>query len=277
MKMSFSTLGCPAWTFDQIVRRAAEYGFDGIAFRGLNGELDLTKVDEFSPSRRKHTLSLIKDAGLVCNMMLTSTRVMLTDPAELAASLQNARDHIDLASDMEAPAVRIFGGAILSGLSHAAAATRAGERLRELGRHAEGKGVKVLFETHDDWLRPDLVRRVIEHANHPDVRVLWDVHHPFRIAGIPVADVWKTLGPWVEGVDIKDSRVDPSARLGYRFVKLGDGDVPIVEALTLLKRANYQGWLNFEWEKRWHPDIEEPEISFPHFRKTMAKLLSEIR
>jgi sugar phosphate isomerase/epimerase len=277
MKLSFSTLGCPAWTLDQIVRRAAQYGFDGIAFRGLNGELDLTKVDEFSPSRRKHTLSLIKSAGLVCNMMLTSTRVMLTDPAELAASLQNAKDHIDLASDMEAPAVRIFGGAMLSGLSHAAATARAGERLRELGRHAEGKGVKVLFETHDDWVRPELVRRVIEHADHPDVRVLWDVHHPYRIAGIPIAEVWNTLGRWVEAVDIKDSRIDPSARLGYRYVKLGEGDVPIPEALTLLAGAGYRGWLNFEWEKRWHPEIEEPEVSFPHFRQTMTKMLAAIR
>jgi sugar phosphate isomerase/epimerase len=277
MKMSFSTLGCPDWTLDQIVGRACEYGFDGIAFRGLNGELDLTRVDEFSPSRRKTTLSLIKRAGLVCNMLLTSTRVMLTDPVELAASLQNAKDHIDLAADMESPAVRIFGGAILSGLSHATAVARAGECLRELGRHAEGKGVKVLFETHDDWVRPDLVRRVIEHANHPDVRVLWDVHHPYRIAEIPIAEVWNALGPWIEAVDIKDSRVDRSARLGYRFVKLGEGDIPIFEALTLLARAGYQGWLNFEWEKRWHPDIEEPEVSFPHFRNTMTKLLAAIR
>jgi sugar phosphate isomerase/epimerase len=223
MKMSFSTLGCPDWTLDQIVGRACEYGFDGIAFRGLNGELDLTRVDEFSPSRRRHTLSLIKRAGLVCNMLLTSTRVMLTDPVELAASLRNAKAHIDLAADMESPAVRIFGGAILSGLSHAAAVARAGECLRELGRHAEGKGVKVLFETHDDWVRPDLVRRVIEHANHPDVRVLWDVHHPYRIAEIPIAEVWNALGPWIESVDIKDSRVDPSARLGYRFVKARRG------------------------------------------------------
>jgi sugar phosphate isomerase/epimerase len=123
----------------------------------------------------------------------------------------------------------------------------------------------VLFETHDDWVRPDLVRRVIEHANHPNVRVLWDVHHPYRIAEIPVAEVWNALGPWIEAVDIKDSRVDPSARLGYRFVKLGEGDVPI-----------HQGWLNFEWEKRWHPDIEEPEVSFPHFRSTMTKLLAAI-
>jgi hypothetical protein len=31
MKLSFSTLGCPAWSYQDILRRAAEYGFDGVA------------------------------------------------------------------------------------------------------------------------------------------------------------------------------------------------------------------------------------------------------
>ena len=56
MKLSFSTLGCPAWSYQDILRRAAEYGFNGIAIRGLNGELDLVKVDEFQPTRRAETV-----------------------------------------------------------------------------------------------------------------------------------------------------------------------------------------------------------------------------
>ena len=49
MKLSFSTLGCPNWSFDEILLRANQYGYDGVAFRGLGGEFDLTKVPEFSP------------------------------------------------------------------------------------------------------------------------------------------------------------------------------------------------------------------------------------
>ena len=45
MKLSFSTLGCPAWTLDQIVKRAAQYRFDGIAFRGLGGELEQWRLN----------------------------------------------------------------------------------------------------------------------------------------------------------------------------------------------------------------------------------------
>ncbi|GHA27068.1 hypothetical protein GCM10007989_23620 [Devosia pacifica] len=276
MKLSFSTLGCPDWTLDEIVQRAKEYGFDGIAFRGLNGELDLTKVAEFQPDRRAGTRAKIEQAGLEINMLLTSARMMVPEPSELADSQANARDHIDLASDLGAPFVRVFGGAIPGGLSYAAAVHRAGENLRALGEHAASRNVQVLLETHDDWIEPAFTRRALEAANHPAVRVLWDIHHPWRIAEQDIEETWEQIGPWVAAVDVKDSVEDFSARLGYRYVKVGEGQVPWSDALTLLVRNGYDGWLTFEWEKRWHPDIDEPEVAFPHFRSKLQELLSEV-
>jgi len=34
--------------------------------------------------------------------------------------------------------------------------------------------------------------------------------------------------------------------------------------LDVLRRGGYDGWLVAEWEKRWHPEIEEPEVALPH-------------
>jgi hypothetical protein len=39
MKLSFTTLGCPGWTLQEIVENAAEMGYDGVDFRGLLGNL----------------------------------------------------------------------------------------------------------------------------------------------------------------------------------------------------------------------------------------------
>src|SRR5262249_26952687 len=153
MKLSFSTLGCPAWSYQDIVRRAAEYGFDGITIRGLNGELDLVKVLEFQPARRAETRRQVEGAGLAINLLGIATKLMVPD-AELAASQQNAKEHIDLAADLHCPFVRVFGGAIPVGLSHVAAIRRAAERLRELADHGAKRGVKVLMESHDDWVVP---------------------------------------------------------------------------------------------------------------------------
>jgi hypothetical protein len=34
-----------------------------------------------------------------------------------------------------------------------------------------------------------------------------------------------------------------------------------------LKSSGYDGWLQFEHEKRWHPNLPEPEEIFPVFAK----------
>ena len=276
MKLSFSTLGCPAWTYQDILRRAAEYGFHGIAIRGLNGELDLVKVAEFQPTRRAETRRQAERAGIAINLLGASTKLMVPD-AELAGSQQNAKEHIDLAADLYCPFVRVFGGAIPVGLSHVAAIRRAAERLRELGDHAATRGVKVLMESHDDWVVPAFLRRALEAANHPNVGALWDIHHPFRIAGIGINEAWEALAPFVTAIDVKDSREDFAARLGYRYVRIGEGEIPLRDALALALRNGYDGWLTLEWEKRWHPDIEEPEVVFPHFVKSIGELLASLK
>lgn len=276
MKLSFSTLGCPDWTFEDILARAPGYGFEGVGFRGLDGELDLTRVGVFAPERRQETLRRLRAAGLSVNILLTSARMMIAEPDALAASQQSAKDHIDLASDLECPSIRVFGGQIPVGWSRPAAIARCAERLRELGEHAEGRGVKVLIESHDDWVFPDILARALEATDHPAVGVLWDMHHPWRIGEVEIGTAWERLRRWIVSVDLKDSVEDFDARLGYRYVRTGEGELPLVEALTLLKRAGYDGWLALEWEKRWHPEIAEPEEVFPHFVRTVSGLLGEI-
>jgi sugar phosphate isomerase/epimerase len=38
MKFGFSTVSCPAWDFETIVARAAEYGYDGVEIRAFSNE-----------------------------------------------------------------------------------------------------------------------------------------------------------------------------------------------------------------------------------------------
>jgi hypothetical protein len=43
----------------------------------------------------------------------------------------------------------------------------------------------------------------------------------------------------------------------------------------LLVEHGYRGYYSFEWEKVWHPEIEEPEIAFPDFVRTATQYLKE--
>jgi sugar phosphate isomerase/epimerase len=276
MKLSFSTLGCPNWSFDQILENGQTFGFQGVVFRALGGELDLTKAPEFSTSERTRTRQRMADAHLIPNMMATSAKMLIADPEALEASQRLAEAHIDLATDMGSPSIRVFGGQIAPGVSHAAAIYRAAERLRRLGDYAGKRGVLVLLETHDDFVNPRFVRQVMEATDHAAVGVLWDIGEQFRIIGRPAQEVWRDLGPWVKACDLKDSVADFSAPMGYRFVKTGEGELPLRDSLKVLMDNGYDGWLTLEWEKRWQPDIAEPEVVFPHYVRTMRDALAKL-
>jgi hypothetical protein len=49
-KLSFSTLGCPDWSFDKIIDFAKDNQYTGIEVRGILREMDLTKCLNF-PAR----------------------------------------------------------------------------------------------------------------------------------------------------------------------------------------------------------------------------------
>jgi hypothetical protein len=42
-----------------------------------------------------------------------------------------------------------------------------------------------------------------------------------------------------------------------------------------LVKMGYKGYYSFEWEKVWHPDIEEPEIAFPDFARVVSQYLRD--
>jgi sugar phosphate isomerase/epimerase len=272
MKLSFSTLGCPDWSFEDILVRGKAYGFDGVGFRGVGGEIDLAKVPEFAAERRAATRQRLAEAGLAPAMILSGAR-LIVPAAEVEVNLRLAERHIELAAGLGAAAIRVFGGQFPIGLSRAAAVARTAERLRRLGDYAAARGVAVLLETHDDFTDPRLLRRVLEAADHPAVGAVWDSHHTFRLAECGMQEAWDAIGPWVRSVDVKDSITDLAAPLGYRYVPLGEGDVPVTDAVRVLRARGYDGWLTCEWEKLWHPDLAPPEIAFPQFITAMRRPL----
>jgi sugar phosphate isomerase/epimerase len=90
---------------------------------------------------------------------------------------------------------------------------------------------------------------------------VWDVHHSVRAGETPEQSV-NALGKRIVATHLKDS-VRMDGRI--RYVPTGQGDIPLRDAIKALRRVGYQGFLTFEWEKRWHPDIEEPEVVLPQF------------
>jgi hypothetical protein len=54
---------------------------------------------------------------------------------------------------------------------------------------------------------------------------------------------------------------------------MGHGDVPHDEIHAVLQGGKYHGYYSLEWEKRWHPEIAEPEVAFPQFAEYMQRFV----
>ena len=258
--LACSTLSWPDWSWEQAVQKAVEYGYQGLELRGVEGEMDLTKAAPFTSSRLATTKRELKNRGLAIPCLDTSCR--FDQITQIGDNIEEAKRHIDLASALDAPYIRVFGDRIPDSQSREKIIEQVNEGLLTLARYAEGTGVQVLLESHGDFARLQNLLDVLQAVHHPQVGVLWDVHHPFRFFSEPLADTYAKLKDRIRHVHLKNS---VPTRDGVRYSLMSQGDVPVDEVLQLLANGGYDGWIVFEWEKRWHPEIEEPEVALPDF------------
>ena len=64
MKICFSTLACPDFTWQEIYSMAKDFNFDGIEIRGLGDEIFSVKAKPFTDSQLPGTIAKLKSLGL---------------------------------------------------------------------------------------------------------------------------------------------------------------------------------------------------------------------
>ena len=269
MKLSTTTLGCPGWTLRQIVENASHMGYAAVDFRGLLDEIDITKRPEFNAGLSE-TRQLFADHGLAISGIAIGARYAVTDPAERDAHFDETRRNMDLAARLDTHVLRVYGGRVPEGHTVDSILPYLVENLRTIGDEAETYGVTLALETHDAWTDSSVFARLMKEVDHPRVRVLWDLHHPYRTTGELPEVTYNNLAPYTVSIHVKDSI--PTAE-GHQLVLLGAGDVPVRDMLDRLVAGGYDGYAILEWEKRWHPELPEPEVAFPQYVLKMREWL----
>jgi sugar phosphate isomerase/epimerase len=253
---AFSTLGCPDWTVERIAAEAGRLGFDGVELRGIRRVFDLTKAPELQPATIERTRSLFASAHAPILQLDSSASYCTRDESKLQAAYEETARYVELARRLGASLVRVFGGEVPAGESSAQWAGILSERLKRVGELAERGGVKVGVETHDAWSRYPVLSGVVAAAGSPMLGVLLDVGNGW-FAGERFEDGNLFTDGRVASVHIKD--IDAEGR----YVPLGRGVLPLARVLALLRSAGFTGCISLEWEKGWHPELEEPEVVFP--------------
>src|SRR3989338_793227 len=270
MKLSFSTLGCPKWDMNTIISNAIKYGFDAIDFRLYLGNLNLYELPEFT-SNAKTTAQKITDLGLAVSCFSSSVR-LFTAREEFSHILKEISSYAKMCRCFGAPFIRVFGGAI-GRTSREKAVDIVSANLTQLSHVTNDYNIKLLIETHDDWVDSRNIASVVERVNSAAVGVVWDTHHPYRRAREAPYETWQVLGKWIYYTHWKDSYISPDTHYGYQLCLVGDGDIPLKDILFCLKNNGYDGYLTLEWEKMCSPEIDEPEVAFPGYVSYIRRLM----
>ena len=265
MKLSFSTLGCPAWTFDQVLASARDNGFDGVEIRGINGEMRPDKIECFLPGRRQAALKAAEAAGV--KLIGFGASSSFHDPANRDRAIAEGKAAIDLASDMGMGFVRVFGDRIAAPDEEAEIIARAADGIGELCLYARGKNVMVLQEVHGDFNIARRVLAVAERVNAPEFGLLWDVAHSDKTYGDDWRTFYSAIRPLIRHVHFKDHVREGSGV--FTLCDTGSGSIPLGDIYRTLKADGYGGYISLEWEKAWHASLRDPAEEFPHFIRLM--------
>ena len=270
LPIGFSTLGCPKWEWARILDFASAHGYASVELRGLQDQMDLPRCPEFAADRLAATKAQITQHELVISDLGSSANMHEMDAAKRAAQIDEGCRFIDLAQSLGAPNVRVFGNQYVPGVARDEMLAHIARGLRELGDYAQGKAVTVLIESHGDFTDSPSLETLLVQADSPNVALLWDAHHTFVSGKEEPEETVRRLGKYIRHTHLKDSVPAGNDR---RYVLTGTGDVPVRRQVEALKKIGYRGFYSFEWEKRWHPEIEEPEVAFAQYATVVSEYL----
>jgi sugar phosphate isomerase/epimerase len=254
----------------QIVDCSVENGYKGFEIRGLAGEMDLPKCPEFNKTNLPASLRLIKDNDIKIINLGSSANLHFANEDKRKSNLDEAKRYIDLAQQLDCPFIRVFPDDLPPDQSVEKTLDLIISGLVTLGDYAKRSNVSILLESHGKVVYKDMLLKIMADANHPKIGLIWDFFNMWVVSKESPKEVFATLHQYIKHVHLKDASL-VNGKPAYCLI--GQGVAPLREAMGSLKRANYKGYYSFEWEKKWHPEIQDPEIAFPHFAKEIIHYL----
>lgn len=140
------------------------------------------------------------------------------------------------------------------------------ESLKSLADHAAKRGVTVCVETHDDWCNPEHLAEVMRRVQQPAIAVNWDIMHPVRAGHATMGEAFEALRPWIQHLHVHDGTMGE-----FKLTPVGEGAIDHREAIELLLRSGYDGYLSGEWIG-WEPW----EVHLPRELATLRRYEQEV-
>jgi sugar phosphate isomerase/epimerase len=223
----------------KLVDVARRCGYAGLELRAEAGhahgvELERTKAE------RRAIRDRIEDAYLEIACIGTGQRYESPDPAARAAQVEQTKRYVELAADVGATRVRVFGNNLPPDVARDQCVAYVGDALRALGEFAEPHGVDVLLEMHGQFNYWGFARAAVERADHARIGIVYNCDDRDVVAS-SVAATYGRVADLVRHVHMHDF----------------GGSYPYPELFDLLQLQRYDGYCSSEVEL--HTEAPTPE------------------
>lgn len=263
VKLSFSTLACPYYSWTDIYSMAKDLHFNGIEVRGLGNDIFAVKAKPFTDDKLPETIEKLKLLGL--EIPCLSSGCCISDRESYDRVISEITQYIILADKLGTPYIRILGD-LKAEPGQEADDDYVVSVLKTLSDISGRYNVTLLVESNGIYADTKRLRKVLDSVNSENVAALWDMHHPYRYFNESADETIENLGSYIKFVHIKDS-VTVNGKVQYRL--MGEGDIPADDMINKLINSGYDGYISLEWVKRWADNLSDAGIVFPHFANYM--------
>lgn len=262
MKLAAHTMATPELTLIEAIELFADLGLDGI---------EITYQEDYkcglyitaSARERKEILDACQARNLeVCCVTPYFWELNSPDEAMRRSQIDGFKGSIVLASDLNCKVVRGLAGGEVSPQNRAQSLDLLVTSLQELGEFAGERGVRIAIENHRVTMAITAAQtmEVIDAVGLDSVGVLYDQANVTQWQGEDYEEALDLQWERLVHVHLKDIKfVEGKEKEGKRYATLpGEGIIPCREIVAALQSRGYEGYVSFEYERRFHPD-ELPE------------------
>ena len=250
----------------EVIAKAKEIGFDSIEFSTFSlpeGETPLS----FAPKVKEEC----DRVGLAITNYTIGADFLNGSGGDWEAEAERLKDEVRVAQILGAPgmrhdATRGFDASHVGPRGFDDALPTLIKGCRAVTEFAADLGVKTMVENHGFFCQDsERVEKLVNGVNHPNFGILVDMGNFVCVDEDPAKAVGRLM-PYAFHVHAKDFHIKPGTlpdpgpgwfrSRGENYLRgaiIGHGDVPLVQCLRIMKKADFQGVLSIEFE-----GLEEP-------------------
>ncbi len=245
----------------EVIAKAKEMGFDVIEFSTIAVPAG-QQLAAFAGELRKEA----DRVGIAIANYTIYADFLGGSGGDLKAEIERVKREVDIAAILGAPGMRHdatggFPAGHVGPKGFDDALPRLAEGCRAVTEYAAAKGIKTMVENHGYFCQDsERVEKLINKVAHPNFGVLIDMGNFLCVDENPGIAAGR-LSRYAFHAHAKDFHVKPGNSLppgegwfvsrGGNFLRgaiIGNGDVPLAQALRALKRNGYDGVLSIEFE-----------------------------